>query len=143
MGQTRSAALGALLLHTESSLHVRDLARLIGASPGSLHRELRTLADLGLLVRKEVGRQVHYQANTRCPVYAELAGLLRKTAGLIDVLRDAELPVFTQFLVQTENAALGPLAYVVFAKLPAEKSQGFRKQLTDAKVAQIRLLAEN
>ena len=61
----------------------------------------------------------------------------------LGVLRDAELPVFTQFLVQTENAALGPLAYVVFAKLPAEKSQGFRKQLTTAKVAQIRLLAEN
>lgn len=89
LGQTRSAVLSALLLHPESSLHVRELARITGASPGSLHRDLRAMTALGLLSRREVGRQVHYQANTQCPVYAELAGLLRKTAGLVDVLHDA------------------------------------------------------
>jgi predicted nucleotidyltransferase len=93
LGQTRSSVLGALLLHPESSLHVRELARLTGASPGSLHRDLRAMADLGLLVRQEVGRQVHYRANVESPVFEELAGLLRKTAGLVDVLREALLPV--------------------------------------------------
>lgn len=93
LGQTRSAVLSALLLHPEASLHVRELARLTGSSPGSLHRELRTLADLGLLIRQEVGRQVHYRANAQFPVYEELAGLLRKTAGLHDVLRDALVPL--------------------------------------------------
>ena len=88
-GQTRSAVLSALLLHPEDSLHVRELARLTGASAGSLHRELRALAEVGLLLRQEVGRQVHYRANTASPVFDELAGLLRKTAGLADVLRDA------------------------------------------------------
>ncbi len=92
-GQTRSAVLGALLLHPESSLHVRELARLTGASAGSLHRELRALADMGLLRRQEVGRQVHYQANADSRVFAELAGLLRKTAGLVDVLRNALEPL--------------------------------------------------
>lgn len=93
LGQTRSAVLGALLLHPESSLHVRELARLTGASPGSLHRDLRAMADLGLLVRQEVGRQVHYRANTESPIFPELSGLLRKTAGVVDVLRDALAPV--------------------------------------------------
>jgi predicted nucleotidyltransferase len=93
LGQTRAATLSALLLHPESSLHVRELARLTGASPGSLHRELRTLADLGLLLRQEVGRQVHYRANPDSPVFDELAGLLRKTSGLADVLRDVLLPL--------------------------------------------------
>lgn len=93
LGQTRSSVLGALLLHPESSLHVRELARLTGASPGSLHRDLRAMADLGLLVRQEVGRQVHYRANVQSPVFEELAGLLRKTAGLVDVLREALVPV--------------------------------------------------
>lgn len=93
LGQTRSAVLSALLLHPEVSLHVRELARLTGASPGSLHRELRALAELGLLIRQEVGRQVHYRANTECPVFQELVGLLRKTAGLADVLRDALAPL--------------------------------------------------
>jgi len=93
LGQTRAATLSALLLHPETSLHVRELARLTGASPGSLHRELRALAELGLLLRQEVGRQVHYRANADSPVFSELAGLLRKTSGLADVLRDMLLPL--------------------------------------------------
>lgn len=92
-GQTRSAVLSALLLHPDASLHVRELARLTGASAGSLHRELRLLADIGLLLRQEVGRQVHYRANAAHPVHAELAQLLRKTAGLADVLREALTPL--------------------------------------------------
>jgi DNA-binding transcriptional ArsR family regulator len=93
LGQTRSNVLSALFLHPEKSLHVRELARVTGASPGSLHRELRALAELGLLLRQEVGRQVHYQANPQCPVFAELSGLLRKTAGVADMLRNALEPL--------------------------------------------------
>ncbi|MCU0926985.1 MAG: nucleotidyltransferase domain-containing protein [Hydrogenophaga sp.] len=93
LGQTRSRVLSALLLHPERALHVRELARVAQTSPGSLHRDLRALADLGLLVRQDVGRQVTYQANAQSPVFAELAGLLRKTAGLADVLRDALAPL--------------------------------------------------
>ena len=93
LGQTRSSVLGALLLRPEASLHVRELARLTGVSPGSLHRELRALADVGLLLRQETGRQVYYRANQQCPVFEELAGFLRKTAGLVDVLREALLPL--------------------------------------------------
>lgn len=86
LGHTRSAVLATLLLRPETSLHVRELARLTGVSAGSLHR---VLAELGLLVRQEVGRQVHYRANEASPIFTELAGLLRKTAGLADVMRDA------------------------------------------------------
>jgi predicted nucleotidyltransferase/DNA-binding HxlR family transcriptional regulator len=93
LGRTRSAVLSTLLLHPEDSLHVHELARRTGASAGSLHRELRTLAGLGVLLRQEVGHQVHYRANPSSPVFAELAGLLRKTAGLADVLRNALLPL--------------------------------------------------
>jgi predicted nucleotidyltransferase len=96
LGQSRSAVLSALFLRPEVGLHVRELARLTGVSPGSLHRELRNLADMGLLIRQETGRQVYYRANTQCPVYDELAGLLRKTAGLVDVLREALLPLATK-----------------------------------------------
>lgn len=89
LGRTRAAVLGALFIRPESSLHVRELARVTGASPGSLHRDLRAMTELGLLVRQEVGRQVHYRANADSPIFAELSGLLRKTAGVADVLRDA------------------------------------------------------
>ena len=92
-GQTRSRVLSVLLLRPESALHVRELARMTGASPGSLHRELVSLAGLGLLQREEIGRQVHYRANRDSPIFEELSGVLRKTAGLADLLRDALEPL--------------------------------------------------
>lgn len=96
LGSTRSAVLASLLLHPESALHVRELARITGASPGSLHRELRALTELGLLLRQETGRQVHYRANPACPIFEDLAGLMRKTAGVADVLREALMPLADQ-----------------------------------------------
>lgn len=96
LGRTRSAVLGTLLLQPDKSLHVREIARLTGANAGSLHRELRKLAELGVLMRSQTGRQVNYRANTACPVYEELAGLLRKTSGMADVLRSALLPLTGQ-----------------------------------------------
>ena len=99
LGQTRSAVLATLLLRPEATLHVRELARITGSSPGSLHRELRALTELGLLTREAVGRQVHYRANRDSPVFEELAGLLRKTAGLADVLRSALAPLADRIVI--------------------------------------------
>lgn len=93
LGASRAAILAALFLRPEESLHVREIARVTGISPGTLHRELRALSDLGLLTRREVGRQVFYAADRASPVFEELAGLLRKTAGLADVLRAALAPL--------------------------------------------------
>ena len=93
LGSSRAAVLTVLLLHPDESLHVRELARLTGVSPGTLHRELRALTGLGLLQRRAVGRQVFYTANPSSPVFEDLAGLLRKTAGLVDVLRSALAPL--------------------------------------------------
>lgn len=80
LGNTRAAVLRTLLLEPDAALHVRELARVTGASPGSLHRDLRTLTDLGLLLREEVGRQVHYRANRECGSFNALVELLRGAA---------------------------------------------------------------
>ena len=92
-GAYRRRALGLLLLHPEQSYYIRELARLIEVPPGSLHRELKLLAETGLLLRTRVGNQVRYQANRNCPVFEELSGFFRKTAGLADVLREALSPM--------------------------------------------------
>ncbi len=88
LGSYRRRALGLLLLHPEQSYHVREISRLTDTSVGTLHKELTKLAQAGLLLRKEIGNQVHYAANTQCPVFQELQGLLRKTSGVVDVLRE-------------------------------------------------------
>lgn len=88
-GDYRQKVLALLLLHPEQHYHVREIARLTGTSAGTLHKELARLALSGVLVREEVGNQVRYGANRQCPIFPELAGILRKTAGLADVLKAA------------------------------------------------------
>src|SRR5215831_4328371 len=87
-GAYRRRILGLLLLRSHETFYVREIARLSHISAGSLHRELKLLTDSGLLLRTVSGNQVRYQANRDCPIYPELAGLFRKTAGLVDVLRE-------------------------------------------------------
>ena len=68
--------------------HVRMIARLTGIPAGSLHRELRQLADAGLLVATRSGNQVLYSANQASPVFHELASMLDKTAGTPPTLHE-------------------------------------------------------
>jgi predicted nucleotidyltransferase len=92
-GAYRRRVLSLLLLRPEESFYVREIGRLTGVPAGPLHRELKALTEAGLLVRKASGNQVRYQASRNCPIYPELAGIFRKTAGLADVLRESLSPV--------------------------------------------------
>lgn len=90
-GTYRRQALALLLMRPEERFHVREIARLTGIPAGSLHRELKLLTEAELLVRQSVGRQVFYQANRQSPIFEEVAGIFRKTAGFADVIRAALL----------------------------------------------------
>jgi len=92
-GAYRRQILGLLLLRPHESFYVREVARVTGVPAGSLHRELKSLSEAGLLKRSTSGNQVRYQADGSCPIYEELAGIFRKTAGLADVLRDLLKPL--------------------------------------------------
>ena len=88
----RRRVLGLLLLRPEEALHGREIARRTGLPAGTLTRELKRLADVGLLKREKRGNQQVYSADTSCPVFNEVAGILRKTSGLADVLAEALAP---------------------------------------------------
>jgi len=92
-GTYRQDALSLLLLHPESALHVREIARATGKAPGTMLRELDRLADAGILFRKPMGNQVQFQANGRCPIYEELRSILKKTVGVADILHAALDPL--------------------------------------------------
>lgn len=89
----RRRILGLLLLRPEEALHGREIARRTGLPAGTVTRELTKLAQVGLLQRERRGNQQVYRANTSSPVFSELAGILRKTSGLSDVLAQALAPV--------------------------------------------------
>ena len=88
--------LGLLLLHPEQQYHQREIARLTATLSGTLSRELAKLVDGGLLRKEAIGNQMHYRANRQCPIFEELASILRKTSGLADVLGEALLPLARQ-----------------------------------------------
>jgi predicted nucleotidyltransferase len=89
----RRRVLGLLLLHPDESLHGREIARRTGLPPGTLTRELKRLADVGLLNCERRGNQLAYSANRQSPIFEELAGILRKTSGLADVVAEALEPL--------------------------------------------------
>jgi len=82
----RRRVLGLLLLHPDEPLHGREIARRTGLPSGTVTRELTRLAQVGLLKREKRGNQLLYSAERMCPVFEELASILRKTSGVAEVL---------------------------------------------------------
>lgn len=89
----RKRILNLLLLHADQSYHVREVARLTGTVAGTTGRELKKLAEAEVLVAQQRGNQLAYQANKQCPIFEELASILRKTVGVVDVLAEHLAPL--------------------------------------------------
>ena len=85
----RRQALAVLFMRPDEQFHVRELERMTGVSAGSLHRELKAMAESGLLLREKLGNQVFYRVKIDCSIYEELASIFRKTIGLTSLLQDA------------------------------------------------------
>jgi DNA-binding transcriptional ArsR family regulator len=92
-GELRRNLLALMFADPGRAYYVRELARILDSSAGTVQRELGLLTDMGLLVRSRRGRHVFYEANTRSPVFPEVKGLLEKTMGAADVLRAALAPL--------------------------------------------------
>jgi predicted nucleotidyltransferase len=92
-GRTRRAVLALLYGHADEEFYLREIIRAAGAGQGAMQRELGLLVGAGLVLRRAHGRQVYFRANPENPIYKELRGLLLKTAGVADVLREALAPL--------------------------------------------------
>jgi predicted nucleotidyltransferase len=95
-GQTRGRVLALLYGKPDQTFFVRQIAREIGTSVGSVQRELETLSEVGLLNRTTIGRQVFYQANSRHPAFEDVRSLIAKTSGIFHQLRSALAPLASQ-----------------------------------------------
>lgn len=89
----RAKVLGWLFLHPDERYFVRQLKGLLDEDSTNISRELARLEKMGILTCQTEGRQKYYQVNSQCPVFSELEGLIRKTTGLTDILRDAFKPL--------------------------------------------------
>ncbi|MGD8240324.1 MAG: nucleotidyltransferase domain-containing protein [Armatimonadota bacterium] len=84
--KTRCAILALLFQRPGEAFYQRQIMQAVGAGRGAVQRELDSLTAAGILRREVRTDRTYYVANEACPVFAELRGLMLKTAGLIDVL---------------------------------------------------------
>ncbi len=92
-GATRRRVLGWLLGHPDQAYYLRELVRQVGGAVGAVQRELELLTAAGLVRREVRGKQVYFQANQEAAIFPELRGLFAKTSGLVDILREALMPL--------------------------------------------------
>lgn len=90
---TRQRVLGYLFGQPERSFFANELIGLVGAGSGAVQRELKRLAESGLVTVTRRGNQKHYQANPASPIFTELCGITQKTFGLAEPLREALAPL--------------------------------------------------
>ena len=87
--KTQQKVLGLLFGQPERSCYLNEIVSLSRMGKGTITRELERMVAAGIILKRKVGNQNHYSANPECPIYRELLGIVRKTFGVADVVRDA------------------------------------------------------
>ena len=86
--KTQQKVLGLLFGKPDKSFYTNEIMRWASMGRGTVSRELDRLVSAGLLFITKQGNQNYYQANVNSPVYGELVGIVRKTFGVTDEIRD-------------------------------------------------------
>ena len=94
--RTRQRVLAILFTRPERSFYVNEIIARVDAGRGAVLRELDRLSRSRLVVVTRTGNQKRFQANADSPIFDELCGILKKTAGLIPPMREALDPVKAQ-----------------------------------------------
>lgn len=97
--KAQQRVLSVLFGQPDRSYYGNEIVRLAGVGVGAVMRELDKLASSGLVIVTRIGNQKHYQANPASPVFDELRGIVLKTFGVADVLRQALLPLVDRIQV--------------------------------------------
>jgi len=90
--KTQQRVLSLLYGKMGQRFYTNEIIRWADMGRGSVRRELERMVECGLLVRTQEGNQHYYQSNSHSPVHNELLGIVRKTFGLGDVIKEALAP---------------------------------------------------
>jgi len=94
--KTQQKVLSLLYGKPDQSFYLNEIVRRSNMGKGTIKRELERMQASGLLLVERIGNQTHYRANEDCPVYPELLAIVRKTFGVVDVIKSALRPLDTQ-----------------------------------------------
>jgi len=89
---TQQRVLGLLFGNPDRSFYTSEIVRRVRSGTGAVERELSRLLRSGLVSVSKIGNQKHYRADPESPVFEELRGIVLKTFGLTEPLREALAP---------------------------------------------------
>lgn len=90
--KTQKKVLGLLFGKPDKSFYTNEIMRWASMGRGTVGRELDKLVSAGLLTATREGNQKYYQANENSPIYKELVGIVKKTFGVADIIRESLKP---------------------------------------------------
>jgi len=93
---TQQRVLGILFGETDRTFYASELIRRAGIGSGAVQRELKRLEQSGIVTARWIGKQKHYQANSKSPIFTDLRNIVEKTFGLAEPLRQALAPLSEQ-----------------------------------------------
>jgi predicted nucleotidyltransferase len=90
--RTTQQILAAILLERNEPWYFSDLAKRLRRTPSTLQRPLDSLVRAGIVRRWAEGNRVYFGREPDCPFLPELQGILVKTVGLVEILREELRP---------------------------------------------------
>lgn len=79
---TKKRLLALFFDKPDERYYVRQLARMLNISAGTIHREVKAFEKSGILKSEKLGNSVFYQANKDYYLYPEIKSLVLKTIGI-------------------------------------------------------------
>lgn len=121
---TQQRVLGLLYGRPNESFYTKQILRLTGMGVHTIKRELDRMEATGVITMTKIGNQHHYQANPECPIYDELLGIVRKTFGIADVVKNAFVVLDEQIvaafvygsIAKAEDTATSDIDLMVIAR---------------------------
>jgi len=85
----RIALLKILALNPDNAFNINELSRRTQFSLRGVEKELKNLLSGGILKREIIGNQHRYQLDPRCPILQEIKGIITKTVGVVELIKNA------------------------------------------------------
>lgn len=90
---TQQRVLGLLFGQPDRGFFVTEIIALADSGHGAVQRELARLAGSGLAIVSRIGNRKYYRANPDSPIFHEICGIVRKTVGVEETVRNALEPL--------------------------------------------------
>jgi len=87
--KARAAIFTILFGVGQRELHLREIQRKSGYAVETIRKELQSLEELGLVIKRRDGNRLYFASNIKHPLFNEIRNLVIKTSGLQEILHKA------------------------------------------------------